>query len=101
MELRPNCEYCDGDPQPDSTEARICTYECTFCAGCVEAVLDNVCRNCGGGFAPRPIRPGTELRQGIGLAHQSAFSRRVHPKQSEDEVAAPAAKVKDMAPEDR
>jgi Protein of unknown function (DUF1272) len=33
LELRPNCEYCDKDLPPASTEARICTYECTFCAG--------------------------------------------------------------------
>jgi hypothetical protein len=42
---------------PDSAEARICSFECTFCAACVDTVLDNVCPNCGGGFAPRPVRP--------------------------------------------
>ena len=55
LELRPNCKYCDCDLVPESTLARICTYECTFCAGCVE-ILGNVCPNCGGGFAHRPIR---------------------------------------------
>ena len=40
----------------DSVEARICTYECTFCEQCVETIL-RTCPNCGGGFVPRPIRP--------------------------------------------
>jgi hypothetical protein len=57
LELRPTCENCNKPLPPDSLEARICTYECTFCADCVESVLFNVCPNCGGGFVPRPIRP--------------------------------------------
>src|SRR6202035_882903 len=57
LQLRPNCEYCDKNLPPNATEARICTFECTFCADCVETKLHNVCPNCGGGFAPRPIRP--------------------------------------------
>jgi hypothetical protein len=43
LELRPNCELCDRDLPPDAAEARICSYECTFCASCVEEVLQNVC----------------------------------------------------------
>ena len=57
LELRPTCEHCNKPLPPDSTEARICTYECTFCADCVDTLLDNVCPNCGGGFQPRPVRP--------------------------------------------
>jgi len=57
LELRPTCEHCNKPLPPDSCEARICSYECTFCAACVEAVLGNVYPNCGGGFVPRPIRP--------------------------------------------
>ena len=68
LELRPNCECCDRDLPPASTLARICSYECTFCADCVEHVLANVCPNCGGGFAPRPIRPATEWRPGLSIA---------------------------------
>jgi uncharacterized protein len=56
LELRPNCECCDVDLPPD-VDARICTYECTFCVTCAEDVLGGVCPNCGGNFAPRPIRP--------------------------------------------
>jgi hypothetical protein len=61
LELRPNCECCDRDLPPDSAEARICTYECTFCADCVDTVFRGTCPNCGGDFAPRPIRPPTAL----------------------------------------
>jgi hypothetical protein len=57
LELRPTCENCNRALPPNSVEARICSYECTFCVTCVETILDNVCPNCGGGFAPRPIRP--------------------------------------------
>jgi hypothetical protein len=57
LELRPTCENCNKALPPASLEARICSYECTFCATCAEDILENVCPNCGGGFAPRPIRP--------------------------------------------
>jgi len=57
LELRPTCEHCNTALPPHSRDARICSYECTFCAACVEHVLHNVCPNCGGGFVPRPIRP--------------------------------------------
>jgi len=56
LQLRPTCENCNKPLPPASTEARICSYECTFCAPCV-ATLGNVCPNCGGGFQCRPVRP--------------------------------------------
>ena len=59
--LKPNCECCDRDLVPDSPDARICTFECTFCAECVETRLGGACPNCGGDFAPRPIRPAALL----------------------------------------
>ena len=71
LELRPNCECCDKDLPPDSTEARICTFECTFCADCVEHVLAGVCPNCGGEFVPRPRRPAHLL------AHNPPSTRRI------------------------
>jgi uncharacterized protein len=61
LELRPTCEHCNKPLPPASTEARICSFECTFCARCVDGVLGNVCPNCGGGFVPRPIRPAGKL----------------------------------------
>ena len=63
LELRPNCECCDRDLPPDSAEARICTFECTFCAGCAANVLGGVCPNCGGNLVPRPIRPASFLEK--------------------------------------
>jgi len=73
LELRPTCEHCNKLLPPDSTEAMICSFECTFCRGCVQTVLDNVCPNCGGGFAPRPIRPKAKLKNG-----NAATTRRVY-----------------------
>ena len=61
LELRPVCENCGKKLPNESTEAMICTYECTFCADCVEHVLHNVCPNCGGGFEKRPHRPKDKL----------------------------------------
>lgn len=71
LELRPNCECCDRDLPPESAEARICSFECTFCADCAERVLGGKCPNCGGAFVARPIRP-------VGLlARSPASTRRV------------------------
>jgi uncharacterized protein len=61
LELRPNCECCDKDLPPESADAMICTFECTFCKSCAENVLRNLCPNCGGNFAMRPIRPAEKL----------------------------------------
>lgn len=101
LELRPNCEFCDKDLPPDSTEACICTYECTFCSDCVDNLLQNVCPNCGGGFVNRPIRPGNERRSGTGLAHHPASIIRVHTKYSREEISQFASTVKDISPERR
>jgi len=101
LELRPNCEYCDRDLPPASKLARICSYECTFCADCVDNRLNNVCPNCGGGFAPRPIRPAREWRPGISLAKRPASTRRIHLSYGETDIAALSARIRDIAPEDR
>lgn len=61
LELRPNCECCDRDLSADSTDAVICTYECTFCVACAQHVLKGMCPNCGGNLVPRPIRPPAML----------------------------------------
>ena len=64
LELRPICENCSQPLPPDSTEAMICTFECTFCRSCVENILENTCPNCGGGFCAGPIRPKTNWKNG-------------------------------------
>lgn len=61
LELRPTCEHCGKALPPGSTEAMICSFECTFCRTCVDEVLRNVCPNCGGGFERRPVRPAGKL----------------------------------------
>jgi uncharacterized protein len=61
LQLRPNCECCNRDLQPQSTEAMICTYECTFCRSCADSVFKGRCPNCGGELVRRPIRPADKL----------------------------------------
>ena len=62
LELRPTCEHCNQQLPPESTEAMICSFECTFCRSCAVEVLANVCPNCGGGFSARPHRPSRNLK---------------------------------------
>lgn len=56
LQMRPGCECCDKDLPPDSTEAMICSFECTFCRDCAAGKLHGKCPNCGGSFAARPTR---------------------------------------------
>ena len=72
LELRPGCECCDKDLPPESTEARICSFECTFCASCAESVLSGKCHNCGGELLQRPRRPTNKL------AKNSPPTQRIH-----------------------
>lgn len=101
LELRPNCELCDKDLPADSEEAFICTYECTFCADCVESPLSNVCPNCGGGFSARPIRPATAHREGVSLNHQPASANRVISSYSRQQIAAFSQRLKNTPPSQR
>lgn len=77
LALKPNCECCDKDLPPSANDARICTFECTFCADCVENLFDNTCPNCGGNFVARPIRPAKQL-----LANPASTKRftKAHPQ---------------------
>ena len=61
LELRPGCECCNVDLPPDSSDARICSFECTFCVKCAEGVLSGRCPNCGGELVTRPRRPAEKL----------------------------------------
>ena len=61
LQMRPNCECCDRDLPPETGDARICSFECTFCADCAENALAGVCPNCGGDFSVRPRRTGGPL----------------------------------------
>ncbi len=101
LELRPNCELCDRDLPPESPDARICSYECTFCAACVEDVLDGVCPNCGGGFQVRPIRPVQAWREGTGLVNDPAGSRRHHTFYAREEITAFTEMLRHVPPPER
>jgi uncharacterized protein len=72
LELRPTCECCDAPLPPHSTQARICSFECTFCASCADGVLAGRCPNCGGELVPRPRRPAAAL------VEHPASARRVY-----------------------
>ncbi len=61
LEMRPNCECCGKDLDPTGHDARICTFECTFCGPCADDVLKGVCPNCGGDLVQRPARPAAKL----------------------------------------
>jgi hypothetical protein len=63
LELRPNCECCDGDLPPASPEAMICSFECTFCVGCAGDRFGGECPNCGGELARRPVRQAGKLER--------------------------------------
>jgi len=103
LDLRPNCELCDCDLPPDAENARICSYECTYCAHCAEEVLHNVCPTCGGGFSPRPIRPKISWRpeEKLGLGHHPASTRRVHSPWTRDEIHSHVERIRSIPPRER
>ena len=78
LELRPICEHCARSLPPDSGDARICSFECTFCRDCAEGVLQNACPNCGGGFVARPVRPSRDWKGGHCLANYPATETPFH-----------------------
>lgn len=61
LQLRPNCECCDTDLPAGSADARICSFECTFCVACAQHRLAGCCPNCGGELVARPRRPSAAL----------------------------------------
>ncbi|WP_267225478.1 DUF1272 domain-containing protein [Dyella silvae] len=99
LELRPTCEHCNKALPPASTEAMICTYECTFCSDCV-ALLENVCPNCGGGFTPRPIRPAHMWKR-VWLGTHPATQQVTHKPVNLADHAAFVALVGGRPPEQR
>jgi len=82
LQLRPNCECCNRDLPPDSTDALICSFECTFCRACAERVLGGRCPNCGGELLTRPRRPADKL------AHYPASTERIFKPQGCVQVGA-------------
>lgn len=100
LELRPSCENCNKSLPPDSREAHICSFECTFCTECVK-VLENVCPNCGGGFAPRPVRPRANWKGDNYLGKYPAGTTVKWRPVDGKTHGAFSAEIKGVAPEDR
>ena len=101
LELRPTCENCNRLLPPEAADARICSYECTFCAHCVDHVLHNVCPNCGGGFVPRPIRPVRDWKGGNHLGAHPAATQVRHRSVDLPAHAALRAALEGLPPEQR
>jgi hypothetical protein len=101
LELRPGCEHCKRALPPESAEAWICSFECTFCGDCVENVLKNVCPNCGGGFMPRPVRPARNWKGDNWLGKFPAGAKAKHRPVDPAAHAKFAAAIRDIPPEKR
>ncbi len=95
LDIRPNCEHCNKDLPYNSTDAMICSYECTYCKACAIDLFDNVCPSCSGNFVPRPIRPKKEI------ADNPASSLRVFKPKDLAVAKANSLKYRDIAPEER
>ncbi|WP_411071281.1 DUF1272 domain-containing protein [Streptomyces sp. cmx-4-25] len=57
LEMRDRCERCGTAQLVADGPARICSYECSFCVPCADAMA-GVCPNCGGELVDRPRRVG-------------------------------------------
>lgn len=101
LELRPTCENCQRPLPPESTLARICSFECTFCADCVEGVLGGICPNCGGNFVARPIRPRRDWKSNNCLARFPAMEQQTHKAVDTDQHEALVSKLVNTPPEAR
>ena len=101
LELRPTCEHCAKPLPPNSTEAMICSFECTFCQSCVENILNNVCPNCAGGFAARPHRPVHNLKGNNHLGTHPASTAVKHRPVDLQAHAQFSARIKDIPPSQR
>ena len=61
LKMKPACERCAAALPADQPGARICSFECTFCAECNDQYLHLTCPNCGGELVRRPRRPAAKL----------------------------------------
>ena len=95
LKIRPNCEHCNKDLPNTSTEAMICSYECTYCKACALETFKNVCPSCGGNFVERPIRPQKEINK-----HPASIKQVFKPKDlKKAEINSEAFKI--ISPEKR
>lgn len=95
LEIRPCCEHCGKDLSNTTTEAMICTFECTFCYSCASEIFENVCPNCGGNFEKRPVRPSKFKDK------YPSGSQRLHEPKDLSEAKFLTEKFKNIPPENR
>ena len=95
LEIRPNCEHCNKNLPNTSTEAMICSFECTYCKTCAIEIFENVCPSCAGNFIKRPIRPSKMLER-----YPASTTRIFKPKDLEA-AKLKSDKHKNINPEER
>ena len=101
LEIRPSCEHCNLSLPPNSGQAMVCSYECTFCKKCVDEVLQNICPNCGGGFCLRPVRPANNLNGNNFLGEHPATEQITYKPVNLQKHKALVAKVGSLKPDQR
>ncbi len=100
LDLRPTCEHCNKSLPPASTEAMVCSFECTYCRDFVE-LLQTVCPNCAGGFTPRPVRPRQDWKNGNSLSRYPATTQVTYKPVDLAKHAALVTQVNGRAPAER
>jgi len=95
LEIRPNCEHCNKELSNTSTEAMICSFECTYCKKCALEIFENVCPSCSGNFVERPIRPKNHIEK------YPASSKQVFKPKDLDKAKINSEKFKSISPEKR
>ena len=95
LEIRPNCEHCGKDLPYNSTEAMICSFECTYCKTCALELFENVCPSCGGNFVERPIRPKNNLEK------YPASTKRIFAPKDESKAKENSNQLKHILPKNR
>lgn len=82
LALKPNCECCDADLPANSNDARMCSFECTFCANCAQTQFHHICPNCSGELVKRPVRPAEFLEKYPASAKRFVNSKHKNPSPS-------------------
>ena len=95
LEIRPSCEHCNKELPNTSTDAMICSFECTYCKNCALEIFNNVCPTCSGNFVERPIRPSKLI------AKYPASKHLVFKPKDLESAKANTEKFKKINPEDR
>lgn len=95
LEIRPNCEHCGKGLPNTSTEAMICSFECTYCKTCALEIFENVCPSCSGNFVNRPIRPSKMIEK-----YPPSTDKVFKPKDL-DKIKINSEKFKRISPEKR